>query len=254
MGKGCCGGSSNKQDHFKGKSAFEHLKEARSKTGSRMDEAHGLNTKGSMICALDAAKETALLFCLLFFIEHFSTDLSFTTYIYVMMGWLVWKAARGGFLGWARLEKLHRVIEEERHEIEYNREQEKEELIELYRLKGFEGDLLNQVIDVLMADDNRLLGIMLEEELGLRTGQYEHPLKLAFGNLCGVLISAIILLCASFFIPFGVIIFAFIIVGIAAFFHAKIEGIRKMHMVVWNMACLFIATGAAYFISEALRS
>ena len=253
MGKGCCGGSPKKRDHFKGKSAYEHLKEARSKTGMRMDESHGLNIKGPLICALDAAKETALLFCLLFFIEHFSTDLSFSTYIYVMVGWLVWKVARGGFLGWARLEKLHRVIEEEKNEIEHNREQEKEELEELYQLKGFEGDLLDQVVDVLMADDNRLLGIMLEEELGLKTGQYEHPLKLAFGNFCGVLSSAIILFLASTFIPFGVIIFAFLIVGVAAFFHAKIEAIRKMHMVVWNMACLFIAVGSAYFISEVLR-
>ena len=56
---------------------------------------------------------------------------------------------------------------EERFEIAHHRGQEKEELTELYALKGFKGELLDQVINVLMADDNRLLSVMLEEELGL---------------------------------------------------------------------------------------
>ncbi len=34
-----------------------------------------------------------------------------------------------------------------------------------------------------MADDNRLLRVMLEEELGLTLEAYEHPLKQAFGAL-----------------------------------------------------------------------
>ena len=57
----------------------------------------------------------------------------------------------------------------------------------MYEQKGLSGDLLDQVIEVLMADDNRLLRVMLEEELGLTLESYEHPLKQAAGAGLGVL-------------------------------------------------------------------
>ena len=78
-----------------------------------------------------------------------------------------------------------RLLEEEKWEIEHNRNQEKVELKVLYRAKGFEGKLLDDVVDVLMADDKRALHIMLKEELGMTLEAYEHPLKQSLGALLG---------------------------------------------------------------------
>ena len=60
---------------------------------------------------------------------------------------LLLKCGRSAILGWSRLSRLHRLIEEERWEIEHHRPQEKEELIALYKAKGFSGDLLDEVIE-----------------------------------------------------------------------------------------------------------
>ncbi len=88
---------------------------------------------------------------------------------------------RSAWLGWSRLERLHRILAQEKWEIEHNREQEREELGVLYAAKGFEGKLLEDVLDVLMADGDRLLKVMVEEELGLTLESQVHPLKQGLG-------------------------------------------------------------------------
>ena len=166
-------------------------------------------------------------------------------------GWLIWKTGRSALLGWARLERLHRLIEEERWEIEHHREQEKQELIEMYQTKGFSGKLLDEVITILMADDNRLLKIMLEEELGLSLEMYEHPLKQAFGAAFGVLTTAGLLILFHYFWPyFGVPIVALLVIAIASNLTAKFEKRRQMNSVVWNLALALFSGGGVYFLAK----
>ena len=109
---------------------------------------------------------------------------------------------KGRFLGWSRLNRLNQLIAQEHAEIQHSRENEQIELMEIYRAKGFEPPLLDQVVQVLMADENRLLTVMLEEELGLRLEEYEHPLKQGLGAFLGVTCAALPLLVASLFSPF----------------------------------------------------
>ena len=152
---------------------------------------------------------------------------------------------------WSRLERLHRLIEEERWEIEHHRPQEKEELTALYAAKGFSGKLLHEVIEVLMADDNRLLEVMLQEELGLSLESYEHPLKQAAGALVGVLGSVVILSFALFFLPaWGPTLAATLIIALSAGTTAQLEKNRPLPSIVWNLGIAALAAGIAYFLAE----
>jgi hypothetical protein len=244
-------------DHFAGKTVVEHLKEARDRGALAAAEIHGTEMSGCQAAASDAIKETALAFLLLFAIcKHiFTEERLFLILLFFSFGWLIWKTARSTLLGWARIERLHRLIEEERWEIEHHRHQEREELTELYRAKGLTGKLLEEVIDVLMADDNRLLQVMLEEELGLTLEAYEHPLKQGSGAAVGVLFSAGFLLFAEWASPtYGLPIAAGLIIILAAVVATKLERNRLLPAIIWNLAVAIFAAGSVYFLSQTIMS
>lgn len=231
--------------HFQGKQVVEHLREARTRGALASAEIHGVEMPGHLGAGADAAKEIAvglaILWCLF--------PQSWLILVLFSIGWVIWKTARSAILGWARIERLHRVIEQERWEIEHHRQQEKEELTEMYMAKGLSGRLLEEVIEVMMADDNRLLRIMLEEELGLTLEVYEHPLKQAFGAFVGALASSIFILLGYWLFPaFGLPLFAAIAISVSAVISAKLERNRSWNAVVWNLASFSLVFGVVYFL------
>lgn len=237
-------------DHFQGKTVPEHLIEARTKGAIASKEIHGVELPGHIAAGADATKESAILFVLLWILFS-NTPFFLNAFLVFSVGFLLWKVGRSALLGWSRLERLHRLIEEERFEIEHHRAQEKEELTELYRAKGFSGKLLEEVVSVLMADDNRLLKVMLEEELGLSLESYEHPLKQSIGAAIGVSFSALLLILGFFIHPiYGLPIAAAIVLGIASGITSKLEKNRMLSAIVWTLSMALLSCGAAYFIAK----
>jgi hypothetical protein len=241
-------------EHFQGKSALEHLKEARTKGMIASMEVHGTEMPGHLAAAADAAKETTIALVLLWVILSFFppvTTKMFGILALFSAGWLIWKIGRSAYIGWARLERLHRLIEEERWEIEHHPQQEREELKELYMAKGFSGKMLDEVVDVLMADDNRLLQVMLEEELGLSLEAIEHPLKQSIGAGVGVLVAALLFLLGYHLSPLlGGPIAVFCTLFLSSALSAKLERNRLLQAVVWSFALALFAAAATYFLTE----
>lgn len=242
--------------HFKGKKAIEHVIEAREKGKIASAEVHGTELPGHYSAAADAAKETAFLLILIWTLLGeigFPIAQIHWTSLALILGWLFWKVGRSAILGYGRLERLHRVIEEERWEIEHHRPQEREELKALYTAKGFSGKLLEEVVDVLMADDNRLLQVMLEEEFSLNLESHEHPLKQAAGAFVGVAGAALILSFGLFALPrWGVLAAAALIIALSAGTSAQLEKNKPLPSIIWNLATAALAAGIAYFATQFL--
>lgn len=236
------------------KNAIEHVMEARAKGIILSTEVHGLEMPGYFSAAGDAARESAVILPLLALILA-AFPLSFSAALKLLLifafGWLLWKTGRSAWLGWFRLERLHRVLEQERWEIEHHRPQEKEELRVLYAAKGFEGKLLDDVIDVLMADNDRLLRVMVEEELGLSIASHEHPLKQGLGAAFGVIAgSAICLLSWALWPFYGIFFGSFLVITGATLHTAKSAQNNAIAAIVWNLGLAAAAFASVYFFLE----
>ncbi len=240
--------------HFQGSSVLEHLKKARLKGHLASKEPHGIEAQGHLIGGADAAREIAMITLLLWIVSNtLNLPLTslYTLFLLTLTGLFFWKVGRSASLGWSRLERINKLIEDEKQEIETNRAEEKAELTEMYQAKGFSEPLLSNVIDVLMADDNKLLGIMLEEELGVSLESYEHPLKQALGTAVGILLAAAFLFASLMLYPaYGPLISAPLTIFIASAFMAKIEQTRILHAAVWNLAITFLAATTTYFLAK----
>lgn len=85
----------------------------------------------------------------------------------------------------------------ERNEIRDQPEHEREELRMLYQAKGFSGELLEAVVDTISNDDERLLKVMLEEELGIFFEQRNHPVVTGLFTGAGALASGVLVALAA---------------------------------------------------------
>jgi len=239
-------------EHFLGEEAVEHLASVQASGLISSSEKHGYEPPGSFSAALDAVKEIAIGILLLnLFLSacHFKQFEIFWLSLLFTFSWSLYKGARSAWLGWSRLERMHRLLVEEKYEIEHNRKQERDELAVIYRLKGFKDKLLEEVLDVLMADEDRLLKIMVQEEMGLTLDKYEHPLKQGLGAFFGTLASGIFMLISYIISPiFGHYFAATLIIGFASALAARLDGNRLVTAVIWNLAISVLVFSTAYFL------
>lgn len=244
--------------HFQGKDALGHVAEAQAKGIISASEIHGTELPGHLSAAADAARETAVVFLLLWAI-FYHLGLPSDKILYFLgafsAGYIAWKAGRSAWLAWARLERLHRIVAQEKYEIEHHRQQERDELRVLYAVKGFEGKLLEDVLDVLMADGDRLLKVMVEEELGLTLEVHEHPLKQALGAATGAIFAALISGLAFVYFPaYGLIFGPLAVIGLSAGFAAALEQNNRIPAIIWNVAIGILAFGITFFLLDYVYS
>ncbi len=241
-------------DHFKGKDAVSHVAEARADGIVSANELHGTEIPGHISAFADSARDTLIAgggVILLFQTLQIAPSRAALLLGIFFCGWALWKMGRSAWLGWSRLERLHRVLAQEKWEIEHNRQQEREELGVLYAAKGFEGKLLEDVLDVLMADGDRLLKVMVEEELGLTLESQVHPLKQGIGAGLGVCAAGAILVAAfSYFGILGMFIAGGITLLLTAWASAKLGDNLTIPAMVWNLGLAALSLGFIYFLLQ----
>ena len=239
--------------HFNEKEAIAHVVEKQALGILEAQEVHGSEIPGHLSAATDSAKETSLYLAFVAIILNHHQMAYLETFYFLLLFFiatLVWKTCRSAWLGWSRLERLHRVIAQEKWEIDHHRSQEREELKALYAAKGFQGKLLDDVVDVLMADGDRLLKVMVEEELGLSLETQQHPLKQALGAFVGALIAGLAMglgLWISF--PSGALIACVAVVVLSSLFAARYERNNAVQAVVWNLGLALLSLATAYFLA-----
>jgi VIT1/CCC1 family predicted Fe2+/Mn2+ transporter len=141
--------------------------------------------------------------------------------------------------------RLHRIASEEKNEIETNRPQEREELLALYSAKGFSRPLLDKVVDVLMADQDRLLRVMLQEEMGYRLEEQPHPIVQGLWAGGGVFTAFLMLVFPLCHIPTAfTVATCIILVAVFGAWFARLEKNSSVSAFVWN---LMIGSSAVLF-------
>lgn len=150
-------------------------------------------------------------------------------------------------------------LERERGEIRDNFEEECEEIRALYAAKGFREPLLDQIVQTLAADDDRLLKVMMEEELGLAMYHINHPLIVGVWNFGAALAAGLALavpVCflnadlAHWWMAIGGSVLLLIVSGIAAM--ATQRGALEFFTVGMIMAG--VSGGVVYFLAQWLAA
>lgn len=236
---------------LKKKNISDHLKNTDKRKLAATSETHRQELPGHISAGIRAAKETAFVFLIIWSILPNPT---ISVFFCIGCGYTIWKTGQNALFGWNRLEKLHRIIEEKRFEIDHHRSQKKQELRKIYASKGLFGKLLDEVVDFLLADDNRLLLVMLKEELGLTLESYEHPLKQAFGAFIGAFTVSLILIGSiAFGSQIGLPLFTLLLIIITSNVVARYEKRNQLNAVVWNGSLTLFIFGVTYFITRLLK-
>lgn len=245
---------SHTHDHYDGKDALGHLLDARAKGFSAGSEPHGIEASGVWHAFCDSSKMTAVASIFLLLIEHFHTPSPshMMTTIGLALAWALWMGGRSSWLAFTRLERLLKAIAEEKHEVDTNRSMEKEELKEIYALKGFEGKLLDDVVDVLASDNNRLLEIMLEEELGIKKQCQDHPLLQGLAAFMSAALVGILTTWLYSALGLWGLIAPAAGYAAAAIGSAALSGVDILKSAVWQIGIALVSAATLYFALTSL--
>ena len=95
----------------------------------------------------------------------------------------------------SELEAFHKHQRIEYWEVDNLPEKEREEIRDIYAAKGFEGELLEKVVDVITADKDRWVDVMMKEELNM-TKEEKSPFMMGFMTFISFVVVGLIPLIA----------------------------------------------------------
>jgi VIT1/CCC1 family predicted Fe2+/Mn2+ transporter len=101
----------------------------------------------------------------------------------------------------AEKEHYDSELAREKQEMKDSPEMEKEEVRDIYRKKGFSGELLEKVVEQICSNEEIWLEQMMSEELGLRPINTNGVLKTAFMVGFSCMIGSLVPLVPYFFLP-----------------------------------------------------
>jgi vacuolar iron transporter family protein len=105
----------------------------------------------------------------------------------------------------SQIEILQSEIKREEYEIENTPEKEREEIVEIYKAKGFAGEELNMVVNKITSNKGVWLRTMLTEELGLNLEILGSPIKGAIVMFISFLVGGILPILPYFIVKTGLI-------------------------------------------------
>ncbi|MGH9879601.1 MAG: VIT1/CCC1 transporter family protein, partial [Nitrososphaerales archaeon] len=110
-------------------------------------------------------------------------------------------------------EILESEIKRELYEIEHLPDRERQEIEDIYKAKGFEGEELQKIVNKIISNKDVWLKTMLTEELGLNLDIAGHPLKSAFTMFGAFLLGGILPIIPFFFV--GGLVALMIAIGVS---------------------------------------
>ena len=124
-------------------------------------------------------------------------------------------------------------LEREKREIAEVPEMEKDEIRQIYRARGFSGDLLEKVVAQITLDEKVWLEVMMSEELGLKRAETKGILKTSLIVGLSAILGSLTPLLPYFFLPVGVSLWlSLAISGLALF----LVGLYKAKVTKGNYA------------------
>ncbi|MFQ5920722.1 MAG: VIT1/CCC1 transporter family protein [Nitrososphaerales archaeon] len=171
---------------FEPRHAEPHIKEISSVRDLVFGFGDGVNTSLGIVAGVGAAEVSTGIVILAALVGMFTGAKAMAVQNYLAV-----KSQR---------EILQSEIKREIYEIENLPDKEREEIEDIYKAKGFEGEELKKVVDKITSDKDVWLKTMLTEELGLNLAIAGNPLKSAFVMFGSFLLGGILPIIPFFFI------------------------------------------------------
>lgn len=154
----------------------------------------------------------------------------------------------------------HRNIEY--WEVENIPDIERQEIVEIYQAKGFEGELLEKVVDVIVSDKNRWVNEMMKDELNMMEDS-KSPFKIGLATLASFILIGLIPLIVYVYdliwktdidLFFWTSLFtglAFLVVG---WLKSFVNQTNTLKSISETLLLGFLAALVAYFVGDFLES
>lgn len=238
----------------------DHLDEARHRAREMLAAEPNLGAIDDWRRALVSARDAAILIWLAWVALHALGEPPLTGAVLTALaaGWALLTGISTARSTLTQVRYYAAELDRERDEIRDHFDHEREEIVVLYAAKGFSGALLEQVVDTLCADEDRLLKIMMEEELGLHMYHMNHPLVVGAWNFAAALAGGLALALPMMFLsspsmhlwmPLGGVV---LMAGLAVL--SRLSGGRHtLEFFTVSVVTGAVTGGAVYFLAQWLN-